>query len=236
MADPETMKRFYKTAEYSAVDGGFAVTLDGRPVRTPAREPLIVPTAGLGEAIAGEWAAQGEEIDPRTMVMTGMANAAIDQIAPDPHAFAKGIAAYGESDLLCYRADSPGSLVQAQIAAWNPLLDWAERRHDVSFRLATGIIHVAQPDVTVEKLGQEVMGLSPFLLAGLSTLVTMSGSLVIGLACLEGAFPVETLWKAAELDELWQAEQWGEDALAAERRALREKEFAQAARFTELAA
>lgn len=228
------MKRFYKTAEVVAKDGGFAVTLDGRMVRTPAREQLVVPTAALADAIAAEWAAQDEEIDPRSMVMTGLANAAIDQIAPGKIAFGNDVAAYGESDLLCYRAEGPASLVQAQIAAWNPLLDWAERRHDVSFTLATGIIHVAQPEETITRLAAAVHGCDPFSLAGLSTLVTMSGSLVIGLACLEEAFPVEQLWRASELDEFWQAEQWGEDPLAAERRTLREQDFAAAARFTVL--
>lgn len=228
------MKRFYKTAEVAAANGGFAVTLDGRTVRTPAREQLVVPTAALAEAVAAEWAAQGEEIDPRSMVMTGLANAAIDQIAPDPSVIGSDVAAYGESDLLCYRAAGPSSLVQAQISAWNPLLDWAEQRYDVSFVLATGVIHVAQPEATTERLAAAVHSCDPFLLAGLSTLVTMSGSLVIGLACLEEAFPVEQLWRAAELDELWQAGQWGEDALATERRGLREKDFAAAARFASL--
>lgn len=229
------MKRFYKGAAVAASDSGHTILLDGRPVRTPARAPLAVPTPALAQAIAAEWDAQGDEIDPRTMMMTGLANAAIDQVAPDAAAFAAAIAAYGESDLLCYRAEGPAPLVREQIEAWNPLLDWAERRYDVSFALATGIVHVAQPDATITRLTAAVAACDPFVMTGLSTLVTMSGSLVCGLAILEQAFPVEHIWQASELDELWQARQWGEDEQAAARRTLRAEEFTAATRFVELA-
>ena len=228
------MKRFYKQADVAEVDGGYSVTLDGRSVRTPARALLAVPSRALAEAMAAEWNAQGEEIDPRSMVFTGLANGAIDQIAPDPISYGKGVAVYGESDLLCYRAESPSSLVAEQQAAWGPLLDWAARRYDVSFNLATGIVHVAQPGETVARLAAAVAACDAFQLAGLSTLVSMSGSLVIGLAVLEQAFPIDHLWQAAELDELYQVKQWGEDELAAKRRALRETDFAQAAEFLAL--
>lgn len=228
------MKRFYREAQAVAVDGGHGITLDGRPVRTPARCALVVPSAALAQAIADEWAAQGEEIDPRQMVMTGLANAAIDQIAPDPVAFGAGIAAYGESDLLCYRAEGPDSLLQAQSAAWNPLLDWAEARYGVTFTLATGIVHVGQEEASLARLRAQVAACDPFTLAGLSTLVSISGSLVIGLAAIEQAFPLDQLWRAAELDELYQADRWGEDSFAARRHADRLADFTAAARFVEL--
>lgn len=228
------MKRFYKQADVAEVDGGYSVTLDGRSVRTPARALLAVPSRALAEAMAAEWNAQGEEVDPRSMVFTGLANGAIDQIAPDPISYGKGVAVYGESDLLCYRADSPSSLVTEQQQAWGPLLDWAQHRYDVAFAVATGIVHVPQPAETVARLAAAVAACDAFTLAGLSTLVTMSGSLVIGLAVLEKAFPIDQLWQASELDELFQARLWGEDELAAKRRALREVDFAQAAEYLAL--
>lgn len=229
------MKRFYSHATAIARDGGHAVELDGRPVRTPARAPLILPTAMLGEAVAAEWTAQGDMIDPRSMPFTGLANAAIDQIAPNAATFAAGVAQYGESDLFCYRAASPDALVARQAGEWDPLLDWARERYDIAFRVTSGIVHVAQPPETLTRLSAVVAAFDPFLLAGLSTLVTMSGSLVAGLAIIEGAFTFETLWRAVELDEIWQAEQWGEDEEATRIRDLRSAEFDGAARFCMMA-
>ncbi|MBU3077974.1 ATP12 family chaperone protein [Sphingomonas quercus] len=225
------MKRFYVKAEAGA-DGG--VLLDGRPVRTPARAPLALPNTALAEAVAAEWAGQGEEIAPATMKLTGLANAAIDRVAPDPSAFAAGLVGYAQSDLTCYRADGPGSLVARQAAAWDPLLDWARRRYDVHFAVTAGIIHIAQPPRTLERLGQAVAARSPFALAGLSPLVTIAGSLVVALAVAEGAIPAEQGFAAAMLDELWQAEQWGDDALALEARENRRQDFLAAARFLAL--
>lgn len=228
------MKRFYKQAATAPVEGGYGIMLDGRPVRTPARALLVLPTAALADAVADEWNAQGDVIKPESMVFTGLANAAIDQIMPDPAAFAAGIAAYGESDLLCYRAEAPASLIAVQAENWEPLLDWARERYDVAFQTAHGIIHVAQPAETISRMQAAVLACNPFLLAGLSTLVTMSGSLVIGLAVIEGAVSPEQAWNASEIDELWQAQQWGDDADAAARRIRRGAEFAQAARFCAL--
>ncbi len=230
------MKRFYKEATAVAADGGWSILLDGRPVRTPARALLVLPTASLGNAVAQEWAAQGEEIDPAAMTMTGIANAAIDHVMPDPAAFAAPIAAYGESDLTCYRADGPEPLVARQAEQWQPLIDWAQARYDISFRVTSGIVHVPQPPETVARLGEAVRALDPFLLAPLSTMVSMSGSLIIGLAAVERAFPLAQLWQAAELDELWQAEQWGDDDQALVRRAQRHEAFTAAAGFAEMAA
>lgn len=224
------MKRFWKTV--TIADG--AIELDGRPVRTPARAALLLPTPQLAEAVAEEWRSVGEEIDPRAMPLTGLANAAIDQIAPAPAPFAADLARYGESDLLCYRAELPEPLVARQAAQWDPLLDWARTRYDVHFETTAGIMHHPQPPATIAKLQEVVAALDPFRLAALSPLVTISGSLVAALALLEGAADRETVWRAAQLDEDWQAEQWGEDELATRAREARRADFDAAARFLSL--
>ncbi|NLS26069.1 hypothetical protein S2M10_10500 [Sphingomonas sp. S2M10] len=224
------MKRFWKTV--TIVDG--AIELDGRPVRTPARAALTLPTPQLAEAVAEEWRSVGEELDPRAMPLTGLANAAIDQIAPDPAPFAADLARYGESDLLCYRAELPEPLVQRQAAQWDPLLDWARARYDVHFETTTGIMHRPQPPATIARLQEVVAALDPFRLAALSPLVTISGSLVAALALLDGAADRETIWRAAQLDEDWQAEQWGEDELATRARDVRRADFDAAVRFLSL--
>ncbi|WP_084583595.1 ATP12 family chaperone protein [Sphingomonas azotifigens] len=224
------MKRFWKTV--SIVDG--AIELDGRPVRTPARALLTLPTPQLAEAVAEEWRSVGEELDPRTMPLTGLANAAIDQIAPNPAPFAADLARYGESDLLCYRAELPAPLVERQAAQWDPLLDWARTRYDVHFETTAGIMHRPQPAATIARLQEVVAALDPFRLAALSPLVTISGSLVAALALLEGAADRETVWHAAQLDEDWQAEQWGADELATRARNVRRADFDAAVRFLSL--
>ena len=224
------MKRFYKAAH---VREG-AVLLDERPVKTPARHALALPTAALAEAVAAEWNAQGEEVDPRAMPLTGLANAAIDRVAPDKEAFAAGLALYGESDLLCYRADAPAALVARQAAAWDPILAWARRRYDVDFAAVTGIVHRAQPAHTIAQLRQAVAARDSFELAALSPLVTISGSLLVALALAEEAIDLEPAWAAATVDEAWQAEQWGEDEEASARIALRRAEFEAADRFLRL--
>ncbi|MBB4096533.1 ATP12 family chaperone protein [Sphingomonas kyeonggiensis] len=221
------MKRFWK--EVSVENG--QVALDGKPVRTPDRAPLALPTPALAEGVAEEWRAVGETLDPRAMKLTGLANAAIDKISADPAPFAQGLAAYGESDLLYYRAEDPEPLVLRQAEAWDPLLDWARSRYDVHFETATGVIHKAQPEATIARLAEAVHALDPFHIAGLSPVVTISGSLVGALALLEGAIPAEGLWQAAHVDELWQAEQWGEDELALAARDNRRTDFLAGVRF-----
>jgi chaperone required for assembly of F1-ATPase len=228
------MKRFYKQVTTEAVDGGHAIRLDSRIVKTPARAQLAVPAGALARAIAAEWDAQAEEIDPRSMPLTGLANAAIDRIASDGGTIVQDIAAYGETDLLCYRADSPEPLVERQRAIWDPLLAWAKSRYGVDFVLATGIIHRAQPATTIERLTNAVASLDPFPLIALQQLVTISGSLVIGLAMIEGAVDARAAFDAAHLDELWQAELWGEDWMATDARDARRRDFEAAARFMAL--
>jgi len=229
------MKRFYKDVAVVADDGKFEIHLDGRPVRTPARAALALPSQRMAEAIAQEWRAQGETVDPRSMPFTGLANGAIDQIEPNRESFAADIARYGESDLLCYRADGPQELINREASAWDPLLEWAQHRYDVAFRVTQGIIPVQQPAETLERLSAAVAAFDPFLLAGLSTLVTLSGSLVCGLAVVEGGHDADAIWAASEIDEAWEVEQWGEDAEAAARSARRKAEFLTARAFCELA-
>ncbi len=228
------MKRFYKQAAVSPEAGGVAILLDGRPVRTPARAPLRVPTEELAEAIAAEWNAQGEKIEPHLMPLTGLANAAIDRVAPDPAAFARRLAEYGESDLLCYRAEGPQSLVERQDRVWDPLLGWARTRFGIEIETTAGVMHRRQPPESVEQLGRAVAARGPFQLAGLSPLVTIAGSLIIALALAEGAIGLEAAWDAAILDEAWQAEQWGADPLAATSLENRRREFDAAYRFLTL--
>ena len=225
------MKRFWKLAASAQEQGGWSIALDGRPVRTPARKPLVVPTQELAEAIAAEWNAAGEEVDPRAMLLTGLANAAIDRIGPDPAHYAEGLARYGEGDLACYRAERPSALVERQAQGWDKLLAWARRRFDVDFRTTSGILHVPQPEATVQRLAHAVGSLDPFRLAGLSPLVTLGGSLVAALAVLEGAIGPGEAWEAVTIDERWQAEQWGADAEAESALEARRRDFMAGARF-----
>ena len=220
-------KRFW--ADVTVEDRG--IRLDGRTLKTPARADLVAPTVSLANAIAEEWRQVEGEIDPHTMPLTGLANAAIDRIAPDPAAFAAGLARYAEADLLCYRADHPSELTARQGELWDAPLDWARSRYDVDFRITAGIVHVAQPQETVQRLAAAIAARDAFHLAGLSPLITLSGSLVLALAIAEGAMTEHDAWEAAELDDLWQVEQWGEDVLATAAREDKRRDFRAAARF-----
>jgi chaperone required for assembly of F1-ATPase len=228
------MRRFWTAVERKPIDGGWAVELDGRPLRTPARVALVVPSEKLADAIVEEWRAVDGDVDPRSMPLTGLANAAIDRVAPDPAAFAAGLSRYAEADLACYRADSQSGLIERQAVAWDALLQWARRRYDVDFAVTTGITHVAQPPATVERLGHEVATLGPFELAALSPLVTIGGSLVAALAVLDGGLTAEDAWTAVTVDDEWQAERWGSDEEAAQALANRRRDFLAAARFLDL--
>jgi chaperone required for assembly of F1-ATPase len=228
------MKRFWKEVCLEPEGQGWGVRLDGRPVRTPARAPLIVPTEQLARAVAEEWSKVAEDIDPRAMPLTGLANAAVDRVAPDRETFAASLARYAEADLACYRAEGPRPLVGRQEQSWDALLAWARRRYDVDFCTTAGIVHVAQPAATVDRLSHAVASLDPFRLAGLSPLVTIGGSLVAGLAVLEKWLPAEQAWDAVSIDERWQLEQWGSDAEAETALENRRRDFLAAARFLDL--
>ena len=224
------MKRFWREAV--AADG--AVLLDGRPVRTPKGAMLRLPTAGLTDAVAAEWAGVEDRIDPRAMPMTGLANAAIDVVAADRAGFAAGLAAYAESDLTCYRAEGPQPLVARQVAAWEPPLKAVERAHGLVFRRTAGVVPVQQPAATLAGVEEQLRRQSPFVLAAMSPIVTLSGSVVLALAVLDGVLPPDTAFAAAHVDADWQAEHWGMDSEAVASRARRAAEFEAAARFLAL--
>ena len=228
------MKRFWKEVAVTAQGGGWAIELDGRPIRTPAREPLVVPTQALAEAIAEEWRAVEGKVDPRATPLTGLANAAIDRVSPERQAFAGGLARYAEADLACYRSDWPPELVDRQRSAWDALLNWARRRFDVDFSTTSGLMHVPQPQATIERLAHAVGALDSFRLAGLSPLVTIGGSLIAALAVLEKSMTAEEAWQAVSVDERWQLDQWGADAEAKTALENRRRDFMAAARFLAL--
>lgn len=219
------MKRFWTSV---TVEDG-TILLDGRPVKTPGGALLKLPTPQLAEAVAEEWRSVGDTIDPRVMPLTGLANAAVER-APA----AQTLAVYGETDVLCYRAESPPELVARETDAWDPLLDWARRRFDVAFTVTSGIIHTTQPPETVRRLAIAVAAYDEFHRTALSPLVTIGGSLVVALMLAEGATAPDSAFDACHLDELWQAERWGEDWMAADARAARRADFLSAARFLTL--
>jgi chaperone required for assembly of F1-ATPase len=228
------VKRFWKAVSVEREDDGWAIKLDGREVKTPARAHLAVPSRRLAEAIADEWRSVRETLDPRAIPLTGLANAAIDRVAPAREAFAEGLARYAEADLTCYRAEGPRGLVERQEKEWDHLLAWARRRFDVDFATTTGLMHVAQPEGTVRRLCHAIGTLDPFRLAGLSPLVTIGGSLAAALAVLEKAITAEQAWEAVSLDERWQLEQWSADAEAQAALDRRRSDFLAAARFLDL--
>ena len=225
------MKRFWKDVAVVPQDGGWGIALDGRRMRTPHRAPLVVASTALAEAIAAEWQAQGETIDPRAMPMTGLANAALDLATPDPVVFAEPVAAYAATDLLCYRDDRDAALQAEQLAAWNPILAWAEAQFGVEFIITQGILPVDQPPATVAALRAATLGHDPWRMTALTPLVTIGGSLVAALACIEQAFDPEHLWDAVSLDQLYQERRWGADAEAQAQRAAHKRDWDNAVRF-----
>lgn len=212
-------KRFYKTASAVSRPEGHTIVLDGRPIRSPAKASLLLPTAALAEAVAAEWRAQGDRVDPTTMPLTRLVNTVIDGVRRRREEVVRAVAAYGTSDLLCYRAEAPVALVERQARVWQPLVDWAERRFDVALAVTAGIVHVAQPPATLAKLSAAVEAYDDFGLGALQLATGAAGSLIIGLALLEGEIDPQAAFHASQLDETFQIEHWGEDETAAKRRA-----------------
>ena len=229
------MKRFYKEAVPAEVGAGWQVMLDGRGVKSQGGQAQIVPGEALARALAQEWAAQGEEIDPAGFVLRDLADYAIDVVTPDRAAAIAGLLRYAETDTLCYRADPDEPFHARQNEVWEPLLEAAEARWDVHFERISGIIHRPQPAETLRRLEKVLAAHDPFVLAALNTLASLSASLVIALAALEPDADITALWDAAELEADWQVEQWGEDHEASARRAYRGATFAAAAGFARLA-
>jgi chaperone required for assembly of F1-ATPase len=225
------LKRFWTEARAEPDGGGWAVLLDGRPVHTPARAPLRLPTEALARAVAAEWAAQEGEVRPDRMPLTRASNSAIDKVTPRRPDVAEALLDYGETDLVCYRAEAPGELAQRQAEAWDPLLDWARSALGAPLVATTGIMHVAQPDRARQGLRDAVAGQDAFALTALHDLVTLSGSLVIGLAAQRGVLETEDLWTRSRIDETWQERQWGRDSEAARAARAKRADFLCAAEF-----
>lgn len=224
-------KRFYKTAEAGEGEGGWVVLLDGRPVRTPGRVPLAMQDRDLSEAIAAEWAAQEETIDPAVMPLTRLANTAIDGVASTMDAVVADAARFSESDLLCYRAEEPDDLVARQMEIWDPLLDWAREELGMTFNLAGGVMHVAQPPETRARAVVLLGEFDLIALTGLHVMTSLTGSLVISLAVVHGRLSVEQAWEASLVDEDFQIGLWGEDTEAMKRRRVNWRDMEAAARF-----
>ena len=228
------MKRFWTEVAVARDGERWGIELDGRPIKTPARAMLLLPTIALAEAVADEWRAVEKDVDPRSMPLTGLSNAALDRVAPDRTAFAESLSGYAEADLACYRADGPRELVERQAEEWDKLLLWARRRFDVDFETTSGLMHVAQPPATVEQLRHAIAALDAFRLAGLSPLVTIGGSLIAALGVVERAFRADEAFTAVSVDERWQLEQWGADSEAKIALENRRRDFFAAARFLDL--
>lgn len=219
-------KRFYKDVAVAEQDAGFAILLDGRPVRTPAKQILAVPTKPLADLLSAEWQAQAEVIDPATMPVTRLVNTALDGVATDTQAVFDDIVRFSSTDLLCYRADQPELLVQRQAERWDPVLDWAAGDLGARFLLIEGVIHHEQPrdaiaafDVTLRRHN------SALALAALHTMTTLTGSAILALAFAERHLTMDEAWSLAHLDEDWTIEHWGSDEEAEERRAKRFEDF-----------
>lgn len=228
-------KRFWKEAQVVEAEGGFAVELDGRPVRTPLKSAMTLPSRAMAEAVAAEWDAQEGEIRPVSMPVTRAANAAIDKVTRQHREVAEMLAAYGDSDLLCYRADSPQELVERQAEAWDPLLDWADATFGARLIPVEGVMHAPQNPRALERLAAPVHAMDAFRLTAFHDLVGISGSLVIGLAAIHEVKDIGTLWRLSRIDETWQEEQWGIDEDARAQAAMKESDFYAAKRFHDLA-
>lgn len=229
MAGWNTKKKFWKETSVEAQEGGFAVLLDGRGLKTPAKTPVVVPTQAIAEAIAKEWDAQVEEIDPTQMPVTRWANAALDKVALQHAEVADMLADYGGTDLLCYRADGPKELIARQADAWDPVLDWADKEFSARLLPVEGVMFQAQEETALTNLKTRVHAFSNFELAAFHDLVSLSGSLVLGFAAVHEYAPIEELWSLSRIDEQWQEEQWGEDEEASELAETKRLAFIQAA-------
>ncbi|HEY3908331.1 MAG TPA: ATP12 family protein [Stellaceae bacterium] len=229
------MKRFYRKAEtMAAEDGSYRVALDGRPIKTPAKQALTVPNAGLATAIAAEWAAQDGDIRPAQMPLTRLASTAIDRVAPQRDLVVQQIAAYAGTDLVCYRAAHPPELTARQQAVWQPLLDWAVLRYDAPLEVTAGVIPISQPPASLRAFAAAVAEHDDFALAALHLATGACGSLVIVLALIEGRIDPAEAFAASQLDESFEIENWGEDEEQAQRRRALCDDIAAAARFLSL--
>jgi chaperone required for assembly of F1-ATPase len=224
-------RRFWTRAGVRPEAGGFGVALDARTLQTPARAPLVVPTEALAAAIAGEWNAVEAEILPERLLLTRAANSAIDRVARNPAAVAAAIAAYGDADLICYRAEAPEGLRAHQAAGWDPWLAWSAAALEAPLEARTGVVYRPQPAASLAALGVAVTAQGPFGLTALHELVTISGSLVLALAVARGALDGAAAWELSRIDESWQSEHWGRDAEAEAAAARKRRDFLAAEEF-----
>jgi chaperone required for assembly of F1-ATPase len=222
-------KRFYRNVTVALGEGGFSVLLDGRGAKTPGRRPLATASRAVAEAIAAEWEAQPEVIDPAAMPLTRLANAAIDRVANDMNAVRAEIVKYAGTDAICYRAEGPAGLVAAQDRCWSPLVHWAKSALRARLSLAAGIVHVPQDPTVTDTVRAAIEPLGALALAALHVVTTLAGSAIIALALQRGRITPEQAWEAAHVDEDWQMAQWGADDIALTRRAARRREFDAAA-------
>lgn len=229
-------RRFWKAASVEAEGGGWQVLLDGRPIRTPGKLPLVMPTRALAQAIAAEWDAQADVIDPNTMPLTRAANSAVEKVTPQFAAVADMLAGYGGTDLLSYRASGPATLAERQAAAWDPLIDWAARALRAPLKITEGVIPVAQDAGALARLRARLDDLTPWQLTALHDLVTLPGSLILGLAVLEGRLDADAAHALSRIDETFQAERWGRDDEAEAAAAARLDAMRVAARLLDLLA
>jgi chaperone required for assembly of F1-ATPase len=227
-------KRFYKDVATKDEAAGVSLLLDGKPVRTPAKAPLALPSRAMAEALAKEWRAQGARIDPRTMPLTKLANSAIDGVKDREAAVIDDIMAHAGSDLVCYRAAAPQGLVAEQAKHWDSVVEWAREALQAPLALAEGVVHVAQPESSLAKIRTRLEGLDAFGLAALHVMTSLTGSAILALAVALKRLSPEEAWKAAHVDEDWQISQWGEDAEAKARREARCRDFNAAARALDL--
>jgi chaperone required for assembly of F1-ATPase len=232
------MKRFWEKAEIAAEEGGFRVTLDGRPMNLPGGVRLRLPNRALAEAVAAEWQAagggKGGEFSFDDVPLSRLAGTAQERIAPDPAPTAFALSEYGASDLLCYRAEAPEPLVERQTREWQPWLDWAMRNYDARLRVTSGVMPVKQDPLALQALRRALLGMDPWVLAGLGIAVPALGSLVLGLAVASGELDAEAAYELATLDERSQEELWGADEEAVRRRQRIAADVALAARFMAL--
>lgn len=228
------MKRVYKIVAVESVEGGFRVALDGKPLRTPARAPLVLLQRTLIEGIAAEWDAQAGAIVPDSMPLMQLVSTAIDHVALQRARIAAEVAQYAATDLVCYRADSPAGLVERQQKVWEPLVDWVRQQFNAPLAVFTGVMPRPQPPETLQALRIAIESLGDLELTALQAITAASGSLVIALALLQGRIDADQAWAASQLDETFQIEKWGEDAEAAKRRQTLLRDMRDAARFLDL--
>ena len=229
------MKRFYKEVSVAPVEGGFGVLLDGRSVKTPARNTLVLPSEKLAAAIAAEWQRQGEDVIATAMPLLRLANSVIDGVVTNREAVIAAILRFGENDLLCYRAHQPPDLAARQRAGWDPVLDWARHKHGAPMAVAEGLTHVDQTPEALAALRRALEGFDAFALGGLHVIASIAGSTVLALAVAEGFASGAQAFELSRIDELYQAEKWGQDAEAAKRATALAHELDKAVEFITLA-